>query len=151
MYQDAPHSAARRLGFRSGLEVLNAKILKALGVAFDYEKHVIRYTMPASAHKYTPDFVLPNGIVVETKGRWITADRKKLRLIREQHPGIDIRMVFSNSKARISKASKTTYRMVCEKLGLPWADKEIPKSWLTEPTNHQSLAALEAASHAPHE
>lgn len=81
---------------------------------------------------YTPDFILPNGIIVETKGRFVTADRKKHKLIKEQHPELDIRFVFSNSKTRISKQSTTTYAAWCEKLGFKYADKFIPAEWLKE-------------------
>jgi hypothetical protein len=67
------------------------------------------YITPATPHKYCPDFRLPNGIYIETKGRFETADRKKHLLIKEQHPELDIRFVFTRSKSTISKTSKTTY------------------------------------------
>jgi len=79
-----------------------------------------------------PDFKLPNGIIVETKGRFVLADRKKHKLIKEQHPELDIRFVFSNSNTKISKKSKTTYGAWCEKLGILYADKTIPEEWLKE-------------------
>ena len=61
---------------------------------------------------YTPDFELPNGIIIESKGRFVAADRKKHLLVQKQHPELDIRFVFSNSKAKISKGSKTTLCMI---------------------------------------
>jgi hypothetical protein len=81
---------------------------------------------------YTPDFQLPNGIIIETKGRFVTADRQKHRLIREQYPELDIRFVFSNSKARISKQSQTTYAAWCERYGFKYADRWIPEDWFNE-------------------
>ena len=138
-------AAALAAGYRSGLEVRNMKFLEEAGVTAEYEKHVIRYSKPASSHKYTPDFVLPNGVVVETKGRWVTADRQKLKLIRAQHPDIDIRMVFDDPNRRISKTSKTTYAKVCETLGIPYARKLIPLEWASEPVNEQSRRALAEA------
>jgi hypothetical protein len=87
---------------------------------------------PEKKAKYTPDFLLPNGIIVETKGRFLTEDRQKHLLIQAQHPELDIRFVFSNSRARISKASSTTYAMWCEKHGFRYADKLIPQAWLME-------------------
>lgn len=122
---------ARRLGFRSGLEVKVAKQLEQAGVKVEYETTKIKYSVPESVHTYTPDFVLPNGIVVETKGRFVAADRKKHLLVQKQHPEKDIRFVFSNSNAKISKASKTSYADWCNKHGFVYADKEIPKEWLT--------------------
>ena len=122
-------------GYRSGLEETVANYLQDRNISFEYENkaNTIKYNIPAKNHTYLPDFKLPNGIIVETKGRFLLADRKKHELIKQQHPEIDIRIVFSNSKTRISKSSKTTYGMWCEKIGIPYADKEIPQSWLNEP------------------
>jgi hypothetical protein len=122
-----------REGFRSGLEEKVAAQLRAAGIDPRYEEDVIGYIRPARNAKYHPDFVLPNGIVVETKGRFVVADRQKHVLIKQQHPELDIRFVFSNSKARISKGSPTTYAMWCEKNGFLYADKLIPRAWLLEP------------------
>lgn len=130
-------------GYRSGLEDAVADSLRARGCTdFSYEQYVIRYSVPARPARYTPDIVLPNGIIVETKGRWTPDDRKKMALIRDQFPLLDIRMVFSRSKQRINKTSKTTYADICVKLGLPYADKDIPSDWLREPPNEAALAAL---------
>lgn len=128
-------SRAIKHGYRSGLEETIAEQLKKEKVSFEYENkaNTVSYTIPATDHTYLPDFKLPNGIIVETKGRFVLADRKKHKLIKEQHPELDIRFVFSNSKAKISKRSKTTYAAWCEKLGIPYADKVIPQSWLKEP------------------
>jgi len=119
-------------GYRSGLEEVIHAQLKAKGVDAQYEAVKIEYLKPQKASKYTPDFILPNGIIVETKGRFVTADRQKHLLIQAQHPDKDIRFVFSNSRSRISKQSKTTYGMWCEKYGFIYADKVVPDSWLTE-------------------
>lgn len=120
------------LGFRSGLEEQIAAALTEQGVEYQYEELVIRFTKPARQARYTPDFVLPNGIIVETKGRFLTADRQKHILVKDQCPEYDIRFVFSNSRTRISKNSKTTYADWCRKNGFQFADKEIPQAWLEE-------------------
>ena len=117
-------------GYRSGLEVKVSEQLTKAGVKFEYEKLKIKYSVN-EVRTYTPDFViLSNGIIVETKGRFVAADRKKHLLIRAQHPFIDIRFVFSNSKQKISKGSKTTYADWCDKFGFKYADKQIPEDWL---------------------
>ena len=123
-------AVAAKYGFRSGLEMEIDESLKAHGIDGEYEQHVIKYTKPETHHKYHPDFKLPNGIFVETKGRFLTADRKKHLLIKAQHPELDIRFLFQNSKTRISKSSKTTYADWCVKYGFKFADKEIPAEWL---------------------
>lgn len=123
--------AARLKGYRSGLEEDIDNSLKVVGVDGEYEQHKILYTKPATQHKYTPDFRLPNGIFVETKGRFVTADRKKHLLIKEQHPNLDIRFVFQNANNKLNKKSKTTYADWCTKYGFIFAEKEIPKEWLS--------------------
>ncbi len=123
---------AIKYGFRSGLEERIAEQLDKLGVEYTYEKVKLRYIKPASSHVYTPDFQLPNGIIVETKGRFLAPDRQKHLLVKKHNPELDIRFVFSNSNARISKASKTTYAMWCRKNGYKFADKTIPEEWINE-------------------
>ena len=90
-------AVAAKYGFRSGLEMEIDESLKSRGIDGEYEQHVIKYTKPETHHKYHPDFKLPNGIFVETKGRFLTADRKKHLLIKAQHPELDIRFLFQNS------------------------------------------------------
>lgn len=124
---------ALKYGFRSGLEEKIAGTLTSKGVGFTYEELTIPYVAPAKPHKYTPDFVLDNGIIIESKGRFETADRQKHLLVKAQHPHLDIRFVFSSSKAKINKRSTTTYANWCEKNGFLYADKEIPEAWLKEP------------------
>lgn len=125
-------AVALKHGFRSGLEEETSKFLTDNGAKFTYEKMKIKYLQPATERQYTPDFVLENGIIIETKGRFLVADRKKHILIKRQHPHLDIRFVFSNSKQKLNKASRTTYAQWCEKYGFKWADKEVPVHWIKE-------------------
>jgi hypothetical protein len=136
---------ARALGYRSGLEVTVANSLKARGCTdFTYEQHVFPYLIPSRVAKYTPDIVLPNGIVVETKGLWGPEDRKKIELMQQQYPELEFRIVFSNPRSKIRKGSPTSYAMICEKLGIKYAAKDIPQSWIDEPPHVASLAILES-------
>ena len=123
-------AAAIKHGYRSGFEHKVADQLTESNTGFEYETTVIDYIKPETHHKYTVDFTLPNGILVDTKGRWILEDRKKHLLIKQQHPELDIRIVFQSAKGKIRKGSKTTYADFCDKHGIIWADKEIPKDWL---------------------
>ena len=123
---------ALKHGWRSGLEEDVAKALTSAGVPFTYEEMKIKYIKPASEHQYTPDFVLDNGIIVETKGRFLIADRKKHMLIKRQQPHLDIRFVFSNSSQKLNKGSRTTYAQWCVKNGFEYADKTIPEHWINE-------------------
>jgi len=119
-------------GYRSGLEDDIAKDLKDRGVEFEYEKLKVRWQLLENK-TYTPDFKLPNGIIIESKGRFVQADRKKHLIIQDQHPFLDIRFVFSNSKAKLYKGAKSTYGDWCNKHGFLYADKRIPDEWLTQP------------------
>lgn len=133
--------AGMKHGWRSGLEEQIAEQLDNAGVAYEYEKLTIDYVVPARPAKYTPDFViLSNGIIVETKGRFVTADRQKHLMIKKQHPHLDIRFVFSNPKQKISKLSNTTYAMWCERYGFQWAAKEIPDEWINERRDNRRAA-----------
>jgi hypothetical protein len=124
-------STPKSLGYRSGLEVKVAKQLEEAGVKFEYETTKIKYRVEED-RTYTPDYILPNGIIVETKGRFVLEDRKKHLLVKSQHPHLDIRFVFTNSKTKIRKGSPTSYADWCSKNGFIYADKLIPKEWLNE-------------------
>ena len=132
-------------GYRSGLELAIVDELKEKGAAFEYESRVVRYTVPARGARYTPDFILPNGIIIEAKGEFDSADRKKHRLVKEQHPDLDIRFVFSEPRTRISKKSDTTYAMWCNKQGIPYAKRSVPDEWLNEPFDPKRMEAIEKA------
>ena len=121
-----------KYGFRSGLEERIAQYLTSKGVKFSFETLKVPYVKPETKHVYSPDFILDNGIIIETKGRWLLDDRKKHLLIRKQHPNLDIRILFQNANAKISKGSKTSYADFCDKHGIPYAHRTIPEEWLTE-------------------
>ncbi len=122
-----------KYGFRSGLEIAISQELDANSVKYKYEQVKLKYTKPQKIHTYTPDFYLEEqNIYLETKGLFTSADRQKMRLVKEQHPEKDIRLIFSNSRSRISKKSSTTYAMWCDKYGFKYADKHIPLEWLNE-------------------
>jgi len=118
--------------FRSGLEEHVADQLDQLGVSFEYETLIIKFIRPSKTHRYYPDFILPNGIIIEAKGRFCTKDRQKMILVKTQNPELDIRFVFSNPNQRISKISKTTYAKWCDSKGFKYAKQTIPTTWLKE-------------------
>jgi hypothetical protein len=137
--------ASLKNGWRSGLEEAIGEQLDSLKINYSYESLVIPFVQPTKPRKYTPDYVITaNGIIIETKGRFVTADRQKHLLVKAQYPHLDIRFVFSNSRQRISKQSATTYGMWAEQKGFKYADKRVPSSWLVESPNFASLNAIEA-------
>jgi hypothetical protein len=125
------YRAARKNGYRSGLEVRLAEYLKEQGVPATYESMKIEWE-DLAYRTYTPDFVLPNGIIIESKGLFTSEDRRKHQLIKKQHPSIDIRFVFSNSRSKLRKGSKSTYASWCDTKGFLYYDRIVPLLWLKE-------------------
>ncbi len=130
--------------FRSKLESDICSQLKKSKTTYYYEQGKIPFVVPSTTRYYLPDFEIitksGKSIIIEGKGLWIYDDRYKHLLIRQQRPELDIRFVFSNSKTKIRKGSKTTYADICQGKGrgpfksVTWkyADKKIPRSWLDE-------------------
>jgi hypothetical protein len=123
-------------GYKSGLEDKLSSQIEEAGITVQYETDKISYIWPERTATYTPDFKLPkaNGgfFYVEGKGRWTVDDRHKHLLVKEQHPDLDIRFVFSNANAKLYKGSPTTYAQWCQRFGFQFANKTIPQSWLEE-------------------
>jgi len=116
--------------FRSGFERSVAEDLDKRKHVYEFEPFKIPYTVPVQNRTYLPDFVLQNGIIIECKGRFLSKDRSKMLLVREQNPDLDIRFVFQNPNVAIRKGSKTTVSMWCDKNNFLWASKVIPRGWL---------------------
>ena len=125
------YARARAMGYRSGLEVKIAKQLDDLGVNYGYESLKIEWE-DLSYRTYTPDIILDNGIIIETKGRFMNDDRRKHIAIKEQHPELDIRFVFTNANSKLYKGAKSRYCDWCDKYGFKWSHRVIPQEWLTE-------------------
>lgn len=125
-------------GYRSGLELDIATFLTEGGFSYAYEPQdqKVRYLVPAVYKLYLPDFILPNGIVLESKGQFSSADRKKHLLIKASCPELDIRFIFNNPNTKIGKKSSTTYGMWCEKHGFLYhkfhKSNPVPREWLDE-------------------
>tara|TARA_Y100001937_G_C6909356_1_gene236859 strand:+ start:96 stop:539 length:444 start_codon:yes stop_codon:yes gene_type:complete len=130
-------------GFRSGLEARIYDQLKECNCDAEYEPFKIPYVWPEQSKTYTPDFYLPNGIVIESKGIFTSDDRKKHLLIREQLPELDIRFVFHSKGTKIRKGSKTTVCAWAEKNNFMYAVKLVPEEWITEPQNEKSISIID--------
>jgi len=117
--------------YRSGLEKEVAAYLTAEQKQVRYEVLKIEWE-DLRYRTYTPDFVLDNGIIIETKGIFDSDDRRKHLEVRKQHPELDIRFVFSNAKAKLYKGAKSRYFDWCDKNEFMWAHRVIPEAWLKE-------------------
>jgi hypothetical protein len=135
--------AAMKHGYRSGLEIKVKDYLKEHKVKFKYEAIKIEWE-DLMYRTYTPDFILPNGLIIEVKGLFTASDRRKHLAIKKQHPNLDIRFVFESSKRKLSKGAKSTYATWCEKNKLLYADRIVPEDWLKEKgiDNHPDLVVF---------
>jgi len=115
----SPHRVRReaiKYGYRSGLEHKISMALDTIKYKYEYESIKIEWE-DLAYRTYTLDFILKNGIIIETKGRFLTGDRRKHLAIKKQHPKLDIRFVFTNSKAKLSKGAKSSYAEWCIRYG----------------------------------
>jgi len=131
MKRSSTRQRAIQAGYRSGLEEATSINLNEREIYFEYETMKIKW-LDSKTRTYTPDFVLSNGIIIETKGRFVSADRRKHKEIKKQFPKYDIRFVFSNSRAKLYKGAKSSYADWCENEGFLYADKVIPEEWTQE-------------------
>ena len=120
-------------GYRSGLESSVGAQLNSAKVRWEYESERIPYI--PKKRTYTPDFIIKGEVskmYIETKGRFLGSDRAKHLLIKEQHPELDIRFVFTNPDQKLYKGAKTTYGDWCTKHGFSFSKGSLPDSWLRE-------------------
>lgn len=119
---ETPARMAKRLGYRSAGEMLMVSFLERCKVKYLYEERTlqIEYIIPESNHKYLPDFCLKkkDGTImyIDYKGEWDADDRKKHLLIQQQHPDLDIRMVFERDPTKQyigARGKSATYADIC--------------------------------------
>lgn len=89
-------------------------------------------------HSYTPDFfVIEPGFFIETKGIFSPSDRAKMLLMKEQHPKVEIRLVFQRDNKipvrgkQPRKKKPTSYTEWAKFHGFKYAVGEVPKEWLS--------------------
>ena len=104
--------------YKSKFENSFAQTLRQLNLPVSYEPDKISYQLQCT---YTPDFKIADNVYVETKGIFDSDDRRKILAVINQHPDIDIILVFQNPNMKINKGSKTTYAKWCEKHNIKWS------------------------------
>jgi len=123
--------------YRNKFETKTGEWLDEHKVKYSYESERLGYTIAAF---YIPDFILTtrsgHTIYVETKGNGRSFDgpsRRKLIAVCEQHPDLDIRIVFY-SDGKVGPKRKDGTRLTqsewADKHHFDYAIKEIPESWL---------------------
>ena len=119
--------------FRNDFESAIAEQIERAEGYVSYENNPVEYTTTkGERRRYYPDFILRNGLIVEAKGFFRPEDRRKHKRIKEQHPELDVRIVFQNTGIPINRGSATTYAQWCRRHGIKCASKAIPPSWFCE-------------------
>lgn len=119
-------------------------MLTADKVEFKYETYSYEYTEPLRKNRahcmecgssllertgwYTPDFFLKGGTIIEAKGRWVAADRRKMLAVIAQWPDERFCMLFMRDNP-IRKGSSTHYSDFCMANNIDFAIGQPDKGW----------------------
>lgn len=114
------------MGLKSGFERTIVQNLTMRRVKFEYETLQIQYTLNGT---YNPDFIFPNGVIVEAKGLLDRDSKRKMMAVKKQHPELDIRFLFMDANKKVP-GSKQTHGEWARKNGFPFAEMEIPEEWI---------------------
>jgi hypothetical protein len=117
------------VNFKSKYEQHIYSAVEQEGLTVEYEPFSVPYLVKGN---YYPDFVLPNGIIVEAKGYFDSRARAKMIAVKKNNPDLDIRMLFMNAANKVRKGSRLTYGGWAEKYGFPYAEGTIPLEWFKE-------------------
>jgi hypothetical protein len=118
--------------FRSKFEKTVYDTAKKSRKKIEYEPSNPRFNYVLES-RYYPDFRLPNGIYIETKGFFKAADRRKMIAVKLGHQRMDIRFVFQRASNKLTKArGSKTYGEWAEYHGFKWAEGTIPLAWWKE-------------------
>ena len=133
--------------YRSKFEAKVATYLTDRQVQFTYETYSYQYEEPLRKNQsrcgdcestnlvrvgwYTPDFFLSTGYIIESKGRFTAADRRKMIAIKKDHPDLKIVMLFMRDN-KIHKNSSTYYSDWCMENGYEYAIGTPQEAWLNE-------------------
>jgi hypothetical protein len=115
--------------FRSKFEEDIYNAAKRSRKSLKHEPYFIPYVIKGS---YLPDFVLPNGIIVEAKGYLDAAACRKMKAVKAHNPHLDIRFVFQNANGKRNRRAKLKNWEWAEKHGFQWAEGTIPLDWWKE-------------------
>lgn len=115
--------------FRSKLEAEIDDAARRSRKSLEYEPFFIPYVIKGS---YLPDFVLPNGIIIEAKGYLDAASCRKMKAVKASNPHLDIRFVFQDANGKRNKRAKLKNWEWAERHGFLWAEGRIPLKWWKE-------------------
>ena len=134
--------------FRSLYEEKIGQWLKENKIKYEYEARKFEYheTLRKNRAKcrdcgstnlvryawYTPDFFVGNHLIIEAKGRFTAADRRKILAARESVPELNkklVMMFMRNNK--LNRRAKTTYTDWCATHGIDCiVGTKLKEAWL---------------------
>ena len=126
--------------YRSMFEEVIDRQLKDLKAGAKYEAEKLHYIIEAN---YIPDWRLPNWVILEAKGHFTAADRKKMLRVQEAHPERIICIIFQRASNTLSKYSKTTYGDWATANNFRWSDGKINPEWLKIPNQKKIARGIE--------
>lgn len=132
--------------YRSKLEELTAALLKKNKIKFEYEARRIPFRSRIKSGEcpseyggcgskdvyqkrtYLPDFTLPDGTIVESKGKLTPSERTKFLAIKSSNPELRIVFVFGANN-KLSKGNPDRrYSHWCDEHGFEYGVKALPAS-----------------------
>lgn len=116
------------MALKSGLERSIDANLRSRGIKFTYETLELPYVLHGVYH---PDFMLPNGIIVEAKGLLDRESKRKMIAVKKQHPELDIRFVFQDADKKVP-GTKHSHGQWATRNGYVWAEGLVPEEWTDE-------------------
>lgn len=116
------------LKFKSRFEKTVAEKMFSANLPFEYEVDSFKFVRETT---YTPDWKIAKNVYIETKGYMSPANRGKLLSFKEQHPNVNILILFQDASVKLNKSSTTTYGEWATKHGFTWHDfkKGMPVHW----------------------
>lgn len=124
---------------KNDFEYKTYQVLKGSTKSVDYESERFDYT---TQHTYLPDFKITTRrgkvIFIETKGNGRAFDhsvRVKMIAVKEQHPDIDLRILFYSDGKIGPKRKDGSFLKQSDwatKHGFTFAIRDIPEEWLNE-------------------
>ena len=108
-----------RFQYKSLLEKDVADHMDRQKIKYEYEADTFNYVRPSH---YTPDWKVAPKRYLETKGEFSPSQRANMLAFKEQHPDIEIIMVFAQASNKLHKQAKMTYAEWCDKHGIPYHD-----------------------------
>ena len=134
--------------YRSMYEDNIASWMEANGIKFTYETYSYQYEAPVRKNRskcgecgsknlvfdgwYTPDFFVGSRLIVEAKGRFTAADRRKIKAARDSVPELKEKLVMMfMTDNKLNRSAKQRYSDWCKQEGIDYTiGTELKEDWI---------------------